>query len=328
MASTPASVLLGVCISLLASAMDAAGLNIQRKDHLKHQKREAIANKKHTHTAHATTTTTTMEEEIQNRINNQQTRIHVHNIPSTASSSEISEDMSTQTPLNNNTKKTRGTYIRKLINKWIPPKLMGKRRSNTEECFPDSVQINDIVTSVANSDEYRDVPEYRRPMWLLGFALYIISQVAGNSLALIYLQPVTLAPLGAASMLFNLPISKWLLKTKISKRSVAGTFIVIVGVIVIAIFGEEKKDRKTLCGAAQLRIDISVESRLNVTRSFFIVWFGAQVAACLSGTLKLSSSLLNTDHLKCSSLLVFIFPDIEAITYMSQRPNKHCADHE
>lgn len=46
-------------------------------------------------------------------------------------------------------------------------------------------------------------PDYRRPFWVLGLFLYIVSQVIGSTLALEFLRAEYVAPLGSTSLIFN-----------------------------------------------------------------------------------------------------------------------------
>ncbi|KAH9811772.1 hypothetical protein DFH28DRAFT_900058 [Melampsora americana] len=76
-----------------------------------------------------------------------------------------------------------------------------------------------------------------RPVWVLGLALYVISQVLGSTLALQYMRSEYVAPLGSTSLIFNFLFACWLLGTKITLRDVLGTAIVILGVVGVIGFG-------------------------------------------------------------------------------------------
>lgn len=76
-----------------------------------------------------------------------------------------------------------------------------------------------------------------RPVWVLGLALYVVSQVLGSTLALQYMRSEYVAPLGSTSLIFNFLFACWLLGTKITLRDVLGTAIVILGVVGVIGFG-------------------------------------------------------------------------------------------
>lgn len=56
--------------------------------------------------------------------------------------------------------------------------------------------------------------EYLRPLWLGGMGIYILSQVLGSPLALRYLRPDWVAPLGASSLIFNFVFAYFLVGTR------------------------------------------------------------------------------------------------------------------
>lgn len=80
-------------------------------------------------------------------------------------------------------------------------------------------------------------PDYLRPYWLLGLILYIASQVVGSTLALEFMRAEYVAPLGASSLIFNVLFAYLLVGTSITKLDVAGTLIIIVGVVGVVVFG-------------------------------------------------------------------------------------------
>ncbi|CAG8667370.1 4330_t:CDS:1, partial [Paraglomus occultum] len=62
----------------------------------------------------------------------------------------------------------------------------------------------------------------RRPLWHLGFEMYIISNVIGSIFAIGTLPIVILAPLGASTLVFNAFFAKLLLGDVFSAQSVIG----------------------------------------------------------------------------------------------------------
>lgn len=92
-----------------------------------------------------------------------------------------------------------------------------------------------------------------RPLFLAGQALYLLSQIVGSTFALSFLSAAWVAPLGAAALIFNVIFAKLLLGTAISKLDIAGTFVIILGVIGVVLFGSHRNS------------NIDVEANLNFT---------------------------------------------------------------
>lgn len=80
-------------------------------------------------------------------------------------------------------------------------------------------------------------PDWQRPFWILGLALYIASQVVGSTLALEFMRAEYVAPLGSTSLIFNLMFAYLLVGTPITRLDVAGTVTVILGVVGVVVFG-------------------------------------------------------------------------------------------
>ncbi|KZT26776.1 hypothetical protein NEOLEDRAFT_1177356 [Neolentinus lepideus HHB14362 ss-1] len=79
--------------------------------------------------------------------------------------------------------------------------------------------------------------DWLRPLWLLGMALYILSQLIGSTLALEYMRAEYVAPLGSTSLIFNFLFARFLVGTPVTSNDVYGTIVVILGVIGIVAFG-------------------------------------------------------------------------------------------
>ncbi|EJD47744.1 hypothetical protein AURDEDRAFT_183890 [Auricularia subglabra TFB-10046 SS5] len=85
--------------------------------------------------------------------------------------------------------------------------------------------------------EYRRRPEHRRPLWLIGFAIFISSNVLGAGFQIAALPVVILAPLGAVSLLWNAVFARLLLGDVFTSLMAIGTILIAVGAVLIAIFG-------------------------------------------------------------------------------------------
>ncbi|RDX55843.1 hypothetical protein OH76DRAFT_1396195 [Lentinus brumalis] len=79
--------------------------------------------------------------------------------------------------------------------------------------------------------------EHRRPLWLLGFAIFISSNLFGSVFQIASLPVVILAPLGAVSLLWNAFFARLLLGDVFSPWMVLGTLLIAGGAVLIAVFG-------------------------------------------------------------------------------------------
>ncbi len=74
-------------------------------------------------------------------------------------------------------------------------------------------------------------------LWLLGFGIFITSNILGSIFQIASLPVVILAPLGAVSLLWNALFARLILGDLFSKFMVIGTVLIIVGAVLIARFG-------------------------------------------------------------------------------------------
>ncbi|KAJ7487594.1 hypothetical protein B0H11DRAFT_2014030 [Mycena galericulata] len=115
--------------------------------------------------------------------------------------------------------------------------------------------------------------EHRRPLWLLGFAIFISSNIVGSLVQIASLPVVILAPLGAVSLLWNAFFARLLLGDVFSPWMIIGTLFIAGGAILIAIFGIVPEPTRSLEDLLEL-----------FSRPAFIVYFsllGAVVLGCL-----------------------------------------------
>ncbi|WWC89144.1 uncharacterized protein L201_004062 [Kwoniella dendrophila CBS 6074] len=86
----------------------------------------------------------------------------------------------------------------------------------------------------------------KRPLWLLGFGIYIISNIFSTIFQLDSLPIVILAPLGAISLVYNAILARLMLGDKFGKIWLIGTFLISLGAVLIAIFGVVKEEHHNL----------------------------------------------------------------------------------
>ncbi|KAK0233094.1 hypothetical protein IW262DRAFT_1328656 [Armillaria fumosa] len=118
--------------------------------------------------------------------------------------------------------------------------------------------------------------EHRRPLWLLGFAVFISSNVVGSLVQIASLPVVILAPLGAVSLLWNAFFAHLILGDVFSPWMILGTLLIAGGAVLIAIFGIVPEPTRSL------------EDLLGLfRRPAFVAYFsllGAIVLICLAIT--------------------------------------------
>ncbi|KAF8591828.1 hypothetical protein K439DRAFT_1643851 [Ramaria rubella] len=85
--------------------------------------------------------------------------------------------------------------------------------------------------------EWEQRVEHRRPLWLLGFGIFIVSNILGSLFQIASLPVVILAPLGAVSLLWNAFFARLLLGDVFSPYMIFGTIAIAGGAVMIAVFG-------------------------------------------------------------------------------------------
>lgn len=79
--------------------------------------------------------------------------------------------------------------------------------------------------------------EWKRPLWLVGFAIFLIANIGGTVFQIGALPIVMLAPLGAVSLIYNAVLARFLLNDLLSKYMVMGTALIASGAVLIGYFG-------------------------------------------------------------------------------------------
>lgn len=80
-------------------------------------------------------------------------------------------------------------------------------------------------------------PEWRQPLWLFGFLVFLIANVGGTVFQIGALPIVMLAPLGAVSLLYNALLAKFLLQDALGPMMIGGTALILIGAVLIGYFG-------------------------------------------------------------------------------------------
>lgn len=107
--------------------------------------------------------------------------------------------------------------------------------------------------------------------------MYVGSQLFGSVSALIFLTPAVVACLGSAALIFNFLFAAVLAKTVIHSVDVLGTLMIILGSVIVAVFG-------TLPESGQLDLTRLLELyRRPLFIAYFTVLIGVAVAVLLMG---------------------------------------------
>ncbi|KAK2461919.1 hypothetical protein APHAL10511_006382 [Amanita phalloides] len=80
-------------------------------------------------------------------------------------------------------------------------------------------------------------PQHRRPLWLLGLAIFLSSNILGSLVQIATLPVVILAPLGAVSLLWNALFAWCILGDIFSLWMIIATILIAAGAVLIAVFG-------------------------------------------------------------------------------------------
>ncbi|KAF9459897.1 hypothetical protein BDZ94DRAFT_1291385 [Collybia nuda] len=115
--------------------------------------------------------------------------------------------------------------------------------------------------------------EHRRPLWLLGFFIFISSNILGSLVQIASLPVVILAPLGAVSLLWNAFFARLILGDLFSPWMILGTILIAGGAVLVAVFGIVPEPTRSLEDLLEL-----------FKRPTFVAYFsilGAAVFICL-----------------------------------------------
>ncbi|TFK41161.1 hypothetical protein BDQ12DRAFT_646977 [Crucibulum laeve] len=127
-----------------------------------------------------------------------------------------------------------------------------------------------------NLPESKQRVEHRRPLWLLGFAIFISSNILGSLVQIASLPVVILAPLGAVSLLWNAFFARFILGDVFSPWMILGTILIAGGAVLIAVFGIVPEQTRSLEDLLEL-----------FSRPAFVAYFsllGVIVFVCLVTT--------------------------------------------
>lgn len=89
-------------------------------------------------------------------------------------------------------------------------------------------------------------PEWRQPIWVVGFLIFIVANIGGTVFQIGALPIVMLAPLGAVSLLYNALLAKFLLHDALGPTMVLGTALILIGAVLVGYFGAMQEPPHTL----------------------------------------------------------------------------------
>ncbi|WOO84441.1 uncharacterized protein LOC62_06G007959 [Vanrija pseudolonga] len=125
--------------------------------------------------------------------------------------------------------------------------------------------------------------EYLRGLWLAGMGIYVASQIFGSPLALRYLRPDWVAPLGASSLVFNFLFARWMVGTPVTTSDIRGTALIVFGVILIVVFSSINHGLKQELSVSELNTLWGRGSWIAYFIFLILFIFGTYVVADLFG---------------------------------------------
>ncbi|CAO3700206.1 unnamed protein product [Rhizopus stolonifer] len=177
--------------------------------------------------------------------------------------------------------------------------------------FMDALGLNILkLDHVKESSREKQRGDCGRPLWHMGLYTYIASQLIGSTIALNYLKTQWVAPLGSVALIFNFVFAKMLVGTKITRKDVLGTCVVVGSVIWIVVFGG-------MYNGEDPEESISLENlKILFVRPLFIIYFSALNIITFGGLfISIWSSWEITDGSKKSKRQLF--------ANMNQKKMKH-----
>lgn len=151
----------------------------------------------------------------------------------------------------------------------------------------------------------------RRPLWIIGFLVYISSNVFGSVFQIGALPIVVLAPLGGVSLLWNSLLAHFLLGEGFSNAMMAGTVLIATGAVLIAVFGVVPDENHSLDDLLRLW-----------AREPFVVFF---TLVCLAVTVTLVSAHVVAWRTRDKGIKLAVESDTTEpliLTARGEQPNK------
>ncbi|GAA5894219.1 hypothetical protein JCM5296_004687 [Sporobolomyces johnsonii] len=148
--------------------------------------------------------------------------------------------------------------------------------------------------------------DWQRPLWLGGFAIFILSNVFGTLFQIGALPIVVLGPLGAVSLLWNAAFARLILGDEFTIHLVLGTVLIAGGATLIGIFGVVPEETHTLKELVRL-----------YRRPPFIIW-----VSLLAFFLTLVLLVAHVVEWRLDHLLALLYPSSpSAMTKPASRPS-------
>ncbi len=118
-------------------------------------------------------------------------------------------------------------------------------------------------------------PPYKRPLWRIGFLLFLIANLLGSSIQITTLPLIILSPLQAIGLVFNSICSSIILHEAFTQLSIIGTILVGFGALFIAAFGsiaEPNHSLKELLDLMQRKQFVSWIIISNTIVVLILIW--------------------------------------------------------
>ena len=150
--------------------------------------------------------------------------------------------------------------------------LASERKLNRfTELLSRSFNSNAISPTI---DPPNNQSSFNRLYWYLGFIIYLICQTCGSVIALAFLKPEIVAPLGSTGLIFNIIFSRLFLGSRITKRDCFGTLLILIGCATVSVIGSISSDHNN-------RRKLIHELVALYTRPLFLAYFLTQISVII-----------------------------------------------
>ncbi|KAJ9056926.1 hypothetical protein DSO57_1027531 [Entomophthora muscae] len=119
-----------------------------------------------------------------------------------------------------------------------------------------------------NALSHKPRHECFRKYWHLGLYIYISSLVFGNTIAMNMVKAHWVAPITTSSLIFNVVFARFLVGTKITKRDILGTAVIVSAICAILLLTSISNENDDV----EINLDIEVLMEL-FSRITFIIYF-------------------------------------------------------
>ncbi|KAL7750401.1 hypothetical protein RI367_004174 [Sorochytrium milnesiophthora] len=121
-------------------------------------------------------------------------------------------------------------------------------------------------------------PEYKLPIWLLGFGVWLLGNI-GNFVALPFAAQSLLAPLGAISLISNAIFAPLINKEPFGRRDMLAIALIAIGSVIVVVFSNHQDTTYSLCALLSFyRRGATIAYLIFVASLVVVLWCFIHVA--------------------------------------------------